>query len=76
MAHRLKQRRLLAGLLAQIFSARLTSIQKSEYGSQRLSAKIWQSTIVCQRRKRRFWVKPGRTAAWWQNFLDNIVIPE
>ena len=34
MAHRLKQRRLLAGLLAQIFSAFLTSIQKSEYGSQ------------------------------------------
>ena len=34
MAHRLKQRRLLAGLMAQIFSACLTSIQKSEYGSQ------------------------------------------
>ena len=29
-----------------------------------------------QRRKRRFWVRPGRTAVEWQNFLGNIVIPE
>ncbi len=26
--------------------------------------------------KRRLWVRPGRTDAWWQNFLLNIVLPE
>ena len=25
--------------------------------------------------KRRFWVRPGRTDVWWQNVVENIVIP-
>ena len=29
-----------------------------------------------QSRKRRFWVKPARTAVFWQSFLYNTVIPE
>ena len=28
------------------------------------------------RRSRRFWVRPGRTSIWWQNFVDNAVLPE
>ena len=25
---------------------------------------------------RRFWVRPGRTDAWWRNFEKNVVLPE
>ena len=28
----------------------------------------------CPPRPRRFWVRPGRTSAWWDNFLAHIVI--
>ena len=27
-------------------------------------------------RPRRFWVRPGRTSAWWDNFVSQIVVPE
>ena len=30
----------------------------------------------CKRKPRRFWRQPGRTNAWWQNFLSNCVVPE
>ena len=30
----------------------------------------------CKRKQRRFWRRPGRTNAWWQNFLNNCVVPE
>ena len=29
-----------------------------------------------QSRLLRFWVRPGRTSAWWDNFLNQIVIEE
>ena len=29
-----------------------------------------------RRRHRRFWVRPGRTAAWWDNFVTGIIIEE
>ena len=25
---------------------------------------------------RRYWVRPGRTHVWWDNFLDDVVVPE
>ena len=28
------------------------------------------------RRPRRFWVRPGRTTAWWDNFVDGVVVEE
>ena len=28
------------------------------------------------RPQRRFWVRPGRTSAWWDNFVDEVVIAE
>ena len=29
-----------------------------------------------QNPKRRFWVRPGRTDGWWNNFVNNLVVPE
>ena len=29
-----------------------------------------------ERRKRRFWIQPGRTSAWWDGFVSEIVLPE
>ena len=29
-----------------------------------------------QSRARRFWIKPGRTRAWWDSFANNVVPPE
>uniref|UniRef100_A0A667XT45 Putative nuclease HARBI1 n=1 Tax=Myripristis murdjan TaxID=586833 RepID=A0A667XT45_9TELE len=26
--------------------------------------------------ERRFWVRPGRTSAWWDNFISEVVAPE
>ena len=28
------------------------------------------------RRQRRFWIRPGRTSLWWDNFLNGIVLEE
>ena len=30
----------------------------------------------CQARPRRFWVRPGRTNAWWTGFVNQILVPE
>ena len=38
-------------------------VRKSNFGKQR-------------RRRRRFWIRPGRTCAWWNNFLSDAVLPE
>src|SRR4029434_7443268 len=32
--------------------------------------------IACQRRRLRFWIRPGRTAVWWENFEKEVVFPE
>ena len=34
--------------------------------------------LRCRResKERRFWTSPGRTSAWWNNFADQVVIPE
>ena len=29
-----------------------------------------------ERRKQRFWIRPGRTSAWWDGFVSEIVLPE
>ena len=29
-----------------------------------------------RRRPRRFWVRPGRTTVWWDNFVAGIVVEE
>src|SRR4029434_6815102 len=30
--------------------------------------------IACQRRRRRFWIRPGRTAVWWENSEKEVVL--
>ena len=47
----------------------LTSI--SSTSSQKGGRKIRK-----QRKPKRFWIRPGRTGKWWQNFLDNVVVTE
>ena len=34
--------------------------------------------LRCRResKERRFWTRPGRTSAWWNNFADQVVISE
>ena len=29
-----------------------------------------------QKRRRQFWIRPGRTSAWWDNFVNGIVVEE
>ena len=29
-----------------------------------------------RQRKKRFWIRPGRTSAWWNGFIGEIVVPE
>lgn len=29
-----------------------------------------------RRQKRRFWIRPGRTSAWWNGFISEVVVPE
>ena len=29
-----------------------------------------------ERRQRRFWIRPGRTSAWWDNFVSDVVVEE
>ena len=31
---------------------------------------------VFKKRQRRFWVRPGRTQDWWDNFIREVVVPE
>ena len=41
------------------------------------SSKPIQSIRISKaRRSRRFWITPGRTSKWWQNFVDNVVLAE
>ena len=32
--------------------------------------------VFKRRRRRRYWVRPGRTRAWWDNFIAEVVVPE
>ena len=51
---------------------------------QKLSSILALSKQICRARlasprapaKRRFWARPGRTTAWWDNFASQNVVPE
>ena len=54
---------------ANIF--KLLSLSDGRIGRQRQLKRLGR-----QPRPRRFWVRPGRTSAWWDNFVGEIVIQE
>ena len=51
---------------------------------RKLSSILALSKQICRARlarptapaKRRFWTRPGRTSAWWDNFASQNVVPE
>lgn len=57
-------------------------IEEQRRRSARRAASLLQlslprrSYIACQRRRRRFWIRPGRTSVWWENFEKEVVLPE
>ena len=52
------------------------------YRSRRRLAQIFASSQQIQRirkregKERRFWIRPGRTRVWWDNFMHNVVVPQ
>lgn len=50
---------------------RLLSLSESRIGRLKLLKRAGRQT-----RPRRFWVRPGRTSAWWNNFVSQTVIEE
>lgn len=51
---------------------RLLAISDSGIRRQRLLKRAGRQLA----RPRRFWVRPGRTSAWWDNFVGGIMIEE
>ena len=66
--HRLRQ----AQLLAKISVASPSNNSKKN----NLIVTAVRKNFKPVRQKRRFWVRPGRTDAWWLNFVKNVVIAE
>ncbi len=64
VTHRFRQRR----LLQQIFNS--TDVNAD------IRSRVALMVNRRPRNQRRFWIRPGRTSAWWQNFIDDIVVPE
>ena len=61
--HRIRRRR-----LASI-------IEESSHKIEQIS-KVLKVNKRRKRQDRRFWVRPGRTSAWWRNFERDVVLPE
>ncbi|XP_037553265.1 protein ALP1-like [Nematolebias whitei] len=66
---------LQAQLLQQMELQRRKSVWRSAL-LQQLSLPIRRHNTAIQRRRRRFWIRPGRTAGWWENFEKEIVLPQ
>ena len=73
--------------LCVVFQSNVALLQRSvsRYVQRRrkllVLLELNQSRSVINRRRRtrtrkRFQTRPGRTSRWWQNFLDDIVVPE
>lgn len=66
-------------LKAQLFQQMELQRRRSAWRSailQQLTLPIRRPNAAIQRRRRRFWIRPGRTAGWWENFEREIVLPE
>ena len=40
------------------------------------SQPVRSGKVIKKKAKLRFWVRPGRTRVWWDNFVEGIVSPE
>ena len=81
----LKQLVILTFTAASILQimASLFCLSTSYYSSRRrLRQTLVTSTFRAKRKgkrdrkQRRFWVRPGRTDAWWKNFINNVTLTE
>ena len=67
-------------LLQQVNQAILEDYRVRHYQRKLLFSQIMDSTQKkCPRnakRQRRFWVRPGRTSAWSDNFLNGVMLEE
>eukprot|EP00794_Sanderia_malayensis_P001977 gene1977-2246_t len=52
----------------------LSVVDQSTAKILRLRKQIKKSSS--KRRVRRFWERPGRVSTWWENFINNVVVPE
>ena len=41
--------------------------------SGRYCYRRWKGRVI---KPRRYWVRPGRTRVWWDNFIGDVVVPE
>ncbi|XP_060780301.1 putative nuclease HARBI1 [Neoarius graeffei] len=62
---------LLAVQFAQKYLARRREILQAFCDVNTLQ--LWQRKPYMERR---FWVRPGRSSAWWDNFVDQVVVAE
>ena len=71
---------LIACLELNIALCNLNSLQKRVNRIFRTVLLSQAPTMRLQRRfkpyERRFWTRPGRTSAWWDNFVNEVVMPE
>ena len=73
---------LLSCLLVLQQISQATMIEYGRLHAQRqllLTQLIDKTTRECprkERRPRRFWIRPGRTSLWWDNFLSGIMLEE
>ena len=52
----------------------LSLVDRSTAHIQRVHKLLKTSSI--KRRPRQFWEKPSRVGIWWDNFINNVVVPE
>ena len=54
----------------------MTLQRKRKLQNMSLSQVHFQEPRMPERKDGRFWVRPGRTSAWWQSFVDGKVLDE
>lgn len=52
-----------------------TKLMMAQYQDS-ASQLVMRRPLHHRRRPRHYWIKPGRTCSWWDNFLANVVPPE
>ena len=52
----------------------LINVAYATFVQQRLCNVGRNPSKVCKLRPRTCWVRPGRTDAWWENFMNDVVV--